>query len=334
MPNYLFSASLSPTTSDDALYMLKQTLKAAGWTVPSSSNGTTFAAGDILSTSGDFGSHAWYILKQPLGATGSYGGVRREIAIQKSTTGRSIRAKYSYSSSFTGSATATVMPTSSLDDGVRIIGSELPAFGFDASTLPTDGTAKMHICADQEPPYSFYWVFVPNGGGAPVNALMFDGMVSGTFDTADTDPYVFYWSDSGPFSAAVNGSSIASTITASTVVTPICWTRKGMTGQIFGGIGILQYSQHDGLSNNFSANLGTTNAFNSKDDLLPVIWYRGAGANPSGQGGYKGVSSLMKIPASVGRATGDTYSTTASGSKDYILFNRIALVWNGTDPVI
>lgn len=316
------------------MYMLKQTLKAAGWTIPSSSNGTTFAAGDILSTSGDFGSHAWFIVKQPLGATASYGGTRREWAFQKSTTGRSWRAKYSYSSSFTGSATATIMPTGSNTDEVRVIGSELPAFGFDLTTLPTDGTYKLHICVDQDPPYSFYWVIIPNGGGTPNNVLMVDAMVSGTYDSADTDPYVNYWSDTSPFAANLAASTINTSITSSTIVTPACWTKKGLSGQVYGGIGILQYGQHDGAVNSFGSTLGTTNAFNNKDDLLPVLWYRASSANPSGVGGYKGVSSLMKIPASIGRTTGDTYSTTSSGSKDYILFNRMALVWNGTDPVL
>lgn len=73
MPNYFFSASLSPSDGNDTFFILKETLKAVGFTVPSSSNGTTFSAGDILSSSTDFGSNAWFIVRQPQGATASYG---------------------------------------------------------------------------------------------------------------------------------------------------------------------------------------------------------------------------------------------------------------------
>lgn len=334
MTNYFFSASLSPTDGNDTFFLFKETLKAVGFTVPSSSNGTIFSAGDILSSSADFGNNSWFIVRQPQSATASHGGVQREYAFQRSTNTRTWRGKYSYSSSFTGSANATTLPDA--PDQVRLIGAELPSFAFDDYTLPTDGTYKLHIAVDQDPPHSFYFVIVPNGGGEPVNCLVVDAMLSGTFPSTDNDPYVQYWADLGfnIFFGGVTNTGPAQNITSSTITSPACWTRKGESNQIYGGIGSLLYSSYDGQQRTFVGGLGTTNGYNNKDDLLPLIWFRSANANPNGPGGYKGISSLIKIPSGPDRSTGDTYSTTSSGSKNFIRFGDMALVWNGTDPVI
>lgn len=332
MTNLLFSSSLSPSDGADAFLLLKNTLKEAGFTVPSSSNGTTFSAGDILSSSGDFGNSSWFILRQPQSATSSHGGVQREYAFQRSTNNISWRAKYSYSSSFTGSANATTLPDA-LDE-VRLIGQELPTFGFDTSTLPTDGTYKLHIAVDQDPPHSFYWIIVPNGGGDPRNCLVVDGMLSGTFSPEDNDPYVQYYSDTSVFDGAPQANTPQSCITGSIIITPACWIRKGESDEVYGGISVTPYTLFDGTQREFIDGAGTTNGHNGKDDLLPFIWFRSANANPNGSGGYKGVSSLARVPSGPVRSTGDTYSTTASGSKDFIRFGDYALVWDGTNPTI
>lgn len=334
MTNYYFSASLSPTTGDDAIWYVKETLKTAGWVVVSSSNATTFAAGDILSSSTTLAaSNAWFVIKQPLGATGSYGNVRRELAIQRGTTSRSWRIKYSYSASFTGSATATVLPNA-LDEVRTLATADFPTFSFRTTFFAADGGYKLHVAADQDPPYSFYFLTIPNGGGTPNNCLFMDGMLSGTFDPGDADPYVFYTSETSPLSALLSAGTLITCVSAANNASPLCWTRKGQVNQIYGGIGILQYVGYDSGQNSIAQTHAATNAYNSKDDLLPILWYRGANANPNGAAGYKGVSSLMKMPAGVVRSTGDTYSTTASGSKDFIRANGIAFVWNGTDPTL
>jgi len=314
-------------------FFLKETLVAAGFTVPSSSDGSSLSAGDIINTSADLNNNnAWFIVRQPQSATSSHGGVQREYAFQRGTTSRTWRAKYSYSASFTGSANATTMPTAA--DEVRLIGSELPSFAFDSNTLLTDGTYRLNIAVDQEPPHSFYWVTFPNGGGDPGNCLLVDGMLSGTFAPGDNDPYVQYWADISVLSGEVSTGGPALSITASAITSPACWTRKGESDEVYGGIGLLIYTLYDTLQREFVDGCGTTNGHNGKDDLLPAIWFRSANSNPTGPGGYKGVSSLLKIPSGPDRSTGDTYSTTASGSKDFIRLGDMALPWNGTDPTI
>lgn len=332
MPNYFFSASLSPFNGNDAFFLIKETLKSVGFTVPSSSNGTIFSAGDILTSPSAFNVNSWFILRQPVAATASHGGVQREYAFQQSNTTLTWRAKYSYSASFAIGGTATTMPTA-LDE-VRLLGGELPGFSYRVNFIPFDGTYKMHVCVDQEPPFSWYVCFVPNGGGDPPTILLVDGMLSGTYSSQDNDPYVHYFSNYFAAYGGIDNGLITSTITGSNITTPACWTRKGEPNQVYGGIALIVWAAQNSTLKTFAGSLGTTNAYNNKDDLLPAVWYRGSAANPAGPGGYKGVSSLIKIPTGPVRATGDTYSTVSSGSKDYILFRNFAFPWNGTDPVI
>lgn len=333
MINFVFSASLSTPTGDAAVWNLKETLVSGGFTVVSSSNGSTFSAGDNLTTVSDLAnSNAWFIVRQPQSATSSHGGVQREYAFQRSTTSRTWRAKYSYSASFTGSANATTLPDA--DDQVRILGAEIPSFGFDSNTFQTDGTYTTHIAVDMDPPHSWFLVNIPNGGGDPYNAWMVDGMLSGTFPPEDVDPYVQYFADNTVLAGAVGFSGPSLMVTASTIVSPAAWFAKNTGNEVYGGCGVLQYSAQDTSQKEFVDGLGTTNHVNGNDDLLPLFWFRGANANPNGPGGFKGASMLMKIPSGPARTTGDTFSTSASGSKDYILFHDIAVVWDGSDPVV
>jgi hypothetical protein len=329
MPNYIFSASITPTDGRQVMLFLKDFLKSAGWTVPSSSNGTTFSAGDILSSSTDFGNNSWFILKQPLGATGSHGGVRRELAFQRSTTNTTWRAKYSYSSSFTGSANATTMP--SAPDEVRILGSQFPGFGY-STWFTTDGAYKINLCADTEAPYSFY--LHATGSGTAQRIISMDGLVSGTFAANDNDPYVFYVSNVNVCQMSSLSTGMVSATTGSEISTPACWTRKGYPDEGYAGMSATNYAWADngGLGNNLSTIRSSINAYTGQDDLFPIYYYRMAGNGPPG-GGFKGMSSLFKITSPL-RNNGDTFSTIFSGSRDQMCIVHVAVPWNGTDPLI
>ena len=153
MPNFIFSGSTSPATGAVAMWNMKQLFLAAGYTVPSSSDGTTFQAGDIHTTSTTLSNvDAWFIVRQPAAAAVNpdYGGVQREFAFQRGTNNLYWRAAYSYSSSFTGSADATTIPTAL--DQKRIIGTEFPAFSYNTTFLDADGSYVLHHCVDTEAP--------------------------------------------------------------------------------------------------------------------------------------------------------------------------------------
>jgi hypothetical protein len=334
MPNYIFSGSLTPSTGAEAIWFLKETFVAAGYTVVSSSDASTFSAGDNLSVATDLAnSHAWFLIRAPLAATAStdYGGVQREWAFQRGTSNRNWRVAYSYSGSFTGSANTTTIPDA--PDEVRTIGTEYPAFGYSTNALPVDAGYRCHIGVDSEEPWGWYIVFVPNGGGDPDWALLCDPMASGTFASEDTDPYVFYSGDTSCLRADPANSGMAMTVTASDAITPACWFKKGESDELYTGVATLNYSYYDTTQREVTDVGGsTTNPHNNNDDTLPVIWFRGANGGPSGPRGYKGVSGMLRYAACPVRSTADTISTGASGSKDLIIFRHFAFPWDGSTP--
>ena len=334
MTNYFFSASLSPATGNDAVWILKDTLVQAGWVVVSSSDATTFSSGDVLTASSDLAnSNAWFVVKQPLGATGSHGGVRREYAFQRGTNSLSWRAKYSYSASFTGSANATTLPDAL--DQVRLIGTELPNFSFETFYFDTDGSYTLHVAADQDPPYSWYFVQVEPGGANIDVCWISDGMVSGTFDPGDVDPYVNYCADgSSVLDGLTASNTVTHAITSSIILTPAAWFAKNTPSEVYGGVAAMAYGFFLAQQQEFADDKGRTNHITGNDDLLPVFWFRPATANPSGPGGYKGASSLLKSPAGPVRSNGSTYSIATSSSKDFIRLGDFAFPWDGTNPLV
>ncbi len=333
MANYFFSTSLEPSSNRETLWNLKETLKDAGWTVASSSDGSTFASGDILTASGDFNGFAWFVVRQPQGATGSYGGVQREFAFQRGNRSDvdHLRAAYSYKATFTGSAGSTSPPSAS--DGVRFVGSEFPDFSYDTTFFPADPVSyKLHIAADGDSPYGWYVVGVPNGGGNPSFAIVHEPLETSTTASQDTDPYIQYSANSSVLSLNTSTSDMTDPTTGSTVNHPACWMRKGQSDESYVGMAAMAMETTEGEYSDDNT-YGTTNPFTSNDDLLPIFFYRPGNITPA-PGGFKGASRQMRMAVTPPRATADTISTTSSASKDLIVFQSVAMPWDGTTPSV
>ena len=111
----------TPATGAVAMYELKELLKLAGWTVLSSSDGTTYNSGGDQITSGASGANgmannnAWFRIRSPAGA----GAV--SFTFQRGTTNLAWRIVRSRTAGFTtGSPSATVVPSAS--DGGTMLG--------------------------------------------------------------------------------------------------------------------------------------------------------------------------------------------------------------------
>lgn len=320
---YIFSASLTPTTSGEAMFNFKSLLVSAGWTVVSSSNGSTLSAGDII-TSGTVldNSNAYFIIKQPLGATGSYGGVQREFGFQRGAFSGQWKVQYMQSSASVNGGTATTMPSGS--DKAWYLGSN-SSF---VTIFTTNNTYRWSVCADNAAPYGFWAGAFPTGGGNPTTLMIFDPMVSGSFVAADNDPFCFYAANSNAGLLNANGSvnALNQFSSASFTESPRTWFKKGLSGESFEGVGAGTYIWYNSSIIRDATVVGT-NTITTFSDLLPLIW-----ASPASKG-YKGISSLMRINTSA-KTTGDTISVASAGSKEYIVFKDIVLPWNGTNPII
>lgn len=317
--SYTFTVNQSPTTGAETIFLLKARLKAAGWTVPSSSDGTTYnAAGDQITgfasgAGGMANNSAWFRIQDPGGT--------REFTFQRGTTNTAWRIKYSASAKFTtGSPGATQTPQSS--DQQLILGAGTDASPTFGTLFSTDGGYRAHFMADNSTPYPFYFFCYANGGwpgttGLP--ALLFDPVTNA--DAADTDQAVIYvavTADTTPFGISHY---------AGTTSGPKGYLKKGLAGEGFVTIPAAYYQAQVGTL--VPANL-VSNPHSGKDDEFPVPYMRQqAQANPTG---YKGVSRIVHWRATT-RSTGSTLSVTVS--KDRVVISSCSLPWDGSsDPLL
>jgi hypothetical protein len=171
-----------PATGALAIFSVKTLLKAAGWTVPRSSDGTTLNnSGDQLTTgaSGANGlnnTSAWFVIREP--------GGRREYMFQRGASSLIWTIQFSELVKFTG-GTATTSPTAS--DQATL---------WSAATLfDTDGTYRFHtVCDSVAIPgsnvYMFWFAAHTTGQAVCQTLFVADGMRSGTYHPSDASPLV------------------------------------------------------------------------------------------------------------------------------------------------
>lgn len=306
-----FSTGNAPATGSVATYQILTALVAAGWTKTKDSDGTTYSSSGTQVTSGSTGTNglgnnnAWFVIKHPTG--------NNSFCFQRGSSHGVWRISYCADNAFTGgSPSATQIPApggSSVE--IILLGSGTPASPNFNSFFSTDNTYKLHVVVGGAAEgYSFIsWVNTSGTTNLNGGCVIFDKMLTGTFTSSDTDPYVVYCPGvtSAPLQAFFQSNA------AKTWFGALTDANNNRTIAVYG---------YGGVVGNSTA-LGT-NPFTSKDDLLPVPWLR-SGTNP----GWKGMSTLFKWPSML-RANFDTYDV--SGTRDYIYINAMVLPWDGSIP--
>jgi hypothetical protein len=321
-----------PVTGAEAIYALKTLLKdvSVGWTIPSSSDGTTYnASGDQIS-SGSSGANglannsAWFRVKCP----STYDGYSRELIFQRGTTNLLWRIKYSHSAGFTGgSPNATRTPSAT--DEATLFGGGTDASPTFTALFGADSSYNFNaVAGNGADGYAFWCGAFPHGGGAPNMAFVMENLLPGTYPTEDIDPYIFHVSQSQAFSIAGMSTSGC-----------FGWLKKSMSGQGFQTIYAGRWqacgvSSFPGIAVLLDAAAGPTsglgvNSHTNKDDFLPIFYTRRGSL--SAPNGYKGIGRIMYF-ATVGRTTGDTY--TEVSSRDKIYYGSYVLPWVGVVPVV
>ena len=307
-----------------AVLSIKTALKAAGWTVPRSSDGSTLnAAGDQIThaaagANGLANTKAWFVLRQP----GPFLGNQREICFQYTgLTGdvnywRQWRTKYSRGAGFTGGS-ATV--TAAAADETVIHGTGTNAAPVGGSGFVTNSAnfgitvpQRQHFVCNDAAPYEWFGFCHPQGGGAPSMFLMCDALAPGSFEVDDVDPYVFSFDDP---TAAYPTVSLWG------------WFRAGLSLAAWVNFEAITYRIG---ATDWAANAGT-NPFTGKDMLLPMFYGRNASI---GSVGWKGQSGLVRL-ASVSRPCGDTLSIATTSDAICISGTRpAAFPWDGSTPIV
>jgi hypothetical protein len=332
---FQYDVSFTSATYAEAMFRFKELAKAAGWTVPRSSDGLTYnAAGDQITVVGTGAggmnnSLAWFVLQQPATGAAPFAGTRQMVVQRSSGFGHTYRIKYSFSAGFTGGTPGITRVPSATDEQV-LLGSGTDASPTAAALFinPTEGVSRFNIAVDDgtatDNKFAFYLFSIPVGGGSLNGVWLFDPMQSGSFPygvggSQDNDPYCHWVEGAG---ANTNNLDIESGVSSIK-----CWLKKGLAGEGFVTTGAMKYVA---AGNNvvFPSGIGT-NPHNSKDDALPVVLARRAAlAAPSG---YKGVSTLMRWNGTL-RSVCDTF--TLSTTSDRVVLGTINLPWNGTVPTV
>lgn len=311
----LTSKNTTPATGAVAIYNLKQFLKTAGWTVQASGDGLAAygAASDVITTgaagAGGFGQvKAWFRIRMP--------GSTREFCIQAGNATTNIRVKYSVAGFTGGTPSATNAPTATDEIVIPNLAGGTDAAPTGANFIGTIN--KVSYWADNASPYG--WGMV---GWSAVSAttfgFMLEAMAPGTYNAADTDPYVFQsYPNSANFGAFASFSSSAGN-------TNYGWLAAPGTASSFVAIPFYSYG---GTTYNIPVNAqAPVNPFNGKDDTLPTPFIRDAVV--AAPGGYKGTGVYTRLLIT-NRANLTTLSVSTTA--DRIVFGGISIPW-GTDGV-
>ena len=327
-----FNVSLTPSTGSVAMYNWKAWLITQGWTVPRSSDGTTYnSTGDQI-TGGGSGAHglannsAWFVIQMPL-----VNAVNRQFCFQRGTDNQHWRIKYSFSAGFTGGSPGATQTPSATDEEV-LCGAGTDAAPSFYTMFQTDGIYRQHMAADNASPYGCWNVCVPIGvydDAVTRGIMMVDPMASGTYPSADADPYVLLFSgnSSGCMDSTISSTKDSYNGLNSNPASPLTWLNKGGGNQGFVPI-LVGVQICNGQGFGYTVPLSQS-PFDAKYYLLPV-WY-GRDTLQSAPQGYKGISSLMKVIAIVS-STYDLY--TVNSTNDKIAFGFFAFDWNGTSPLV
>lgn len=310
-----------------ALFRLKEVLKAAGWVVPRSSDGSQVGNVDAISyggagVEGMDNNRAWFVIRQP-------GSPAREFCFQIVTAGAQgymWRVKYSGAGGFTG---GTATQVGSAPDEVVLVGG-----GTDAA--PTTGVGTWSgsnfrfNCAagGADEGYTFYHFALNAGDLSKVrHGAYFEVMAAGTEHPNDVDPAVIYFpiqESSGFFTFSDQTSSTSGQ------------APRGWIGKTFPGAGFVSispcYIRGTGSVDVLPGGIGS-DIYTAKDVVAPVIFGRGNNGNAAPYG-IKGVGRMVRC-CGTARVAFDTLSL--AGTKDYVYLggsspNATMLVpWNGSD---
>lgn len=332
-----FNVNSVPATGALAIYSLLSTLLAATWTKPQDSDGTTYSSSGAQVTGGAAGTNglantsAWFVVRDPNSA--------RSFSFQRGTTNLLWRVKYSRAAGFSGGSPAAAV-TPSASDEVVLLGGGTNASPTYGTLLSADGSYRFNVCAcDTTLGYSWYWHLFPAGDATGVQRGMFlDVMTTGSFPVGDIDPAVVF------VPTNVSGTIFSGYFTEGL---GYYGSPGGMANAWFGTVpdwrNVFAFSIAESTRSTMVAPVNTTgvhgcgtNAYSSKDDILPVPWGRtvNTALSPGGAPyGFKGFGQLFKMSTKF-RANYDTLSVASASAKDYIWISGMVLPWNGSTPSI
>ena len=318
--------------SADYLFVIKQSLISAGWTLLASSNGVTLNTGtpatDNLTTAAAFNAaSAWCRLREPSGAGG-----REFILMHGAASSKDGLIKYSRSTGFntTAAQNATTCPTTGVGGDGQLIAAlnttltDLTATTSGSATAIVWTQAGYVQCVANNVAvngvYGFWAFQYPAGGSAIGAACLFQEPIApGSTPVGDTDPSARYFLASNGSAGATTVSIIGNVSTAVSNVT----TYQGWSYWNAYGLGGAAYVRNRAANvyfawNNTTASIagisaptvaaGSLSPYDGKVSMLPVLL---GGASYNDIVLWKGFSSSL-LTFSTTQNFADTFNLSSA----------------------
>lgn len=301
-------AGIAVNETHEAIFELKERLKAQGWTVARSSDGTTYnAAGDEIAAASDLANtRAWFEIANPAGTV--------HFTFQRVNVNYQFRVKVSTTAFSGGSPAATVTGSSADEQVIHGSGTDASPTG---STLGSSSVVARYcqIGVDDAAPYGFFMCVYRSSGTVEDFSIWADPLLSGSYDAGDGFPYVINF---------IHNPTILSLTTS----TPsYMWSRYGSTWANVNGCSIDGWGSGSLI---FPGSSGT-DPISGNDIVVP--WIYGRHTSLSTPNGWKGISSLFEL-SGLTRNNGDTATKDSARDKIYLLGGALRAAWNGEIPSV
>lgn len=315
---YSFSTNnAAAMTTPQASFILKTLLKSIGWTIPSSSDGTTYnATGDQIISGGSgpggwANNNAWARFRAPDGY--------REFTMQRGTTNVVWRMKYSYFERFEVGAPAATVTPGATDERIFLGGGTDAAPTFVGWT-GTDSDWRLQCAANNTDGYGFYMIAsdpMTAGSGLGPN-IIWDPLMPGSYPAADVDPMVI--STAFPY---INNGIVAAGLGS------FGFLKKGLAGEGF--VNIPMIGSAIGGPAFFPNFIGA--GADGYDVSFPVMYGRNTAL--VAPNGYKGLSGMIKWNGNSTAANGSDNIRLISEvtTNDRICIGDVNLPWNGFEII-
>lgn len=181
--DWAFLVDKPDVTVGEPLYWLKETFKAAGWTIKGSSDGTTSGAGDVITSPGTAAGgmtrlRAWFVVRDPSGVELCF----QQSSISGSASGQ--RIKRSQSAGFTlPSPAPNTVPSASDEEFITSGGTDASPGAL--AMFETTGR-RIHAGVSKVAPFSFFVIACTIATTSVVDCgYVYDGGLQGTDPNED-----------------------------------------------------------------------------------------------------------------------------------------------------
>lgn len=289
----------------EALYISKTVAKLAGFTVPKSSDGTTYnSSGDQITgfgtgANGMNNNLAWFIIREPSSG--------RAWCVQRASANNySARVKYSRSGDFTGGSPSATVTPSATDEQI-LLGGGTDASPTFSQMMTNGGGDRWHAIAYDAAVNGVYEFYFTANGTPGYNARTTwanIALAAGSYHPSDTDPSI---------QRCYYGASNAWTYTSQWKY----WHRYGLSGAVW-----VANTQAQGL-------FGTAlPQYDSEFQRIPLLW---------GQAtyGWKGASHRLMCNPCYSQAGYEYPSTVDLATNALLIENYVSRPWpNSVTPLL